>query len=251
MRRENTLNSNFVTNVPQGPKHRPNASPQHVASLPSICSQAREDVSSCRRVPIDGSRSSHDALMDTGVAAARLRAALRGWGANRGCDDKLLRVNLVAELASLDQQADSLSFSEAEWAHRYALENQVLAIIRAEEEYWRRRGGIKWMLKGDANTGHFHAYANGWKRKCAILRLQSEQGLLLSKEAITKHIYEFYMQLMGSEEPKLAGIRADLWGQPQQVYPKENKALLLAFTPEEVDAALSSMKSDTAPGPDG
>ncbi|KAE8782827.1 hypothetical protein D1007_43770 [Hordeum vulgare] len=50
---------------------------------------------------------------------------------------------------------------QAEWANRYALENQVLSILRKEEEYWRRRGGVKWITKGDANTGYFHAYANG------------------------------------------------------------------------------------------
>lgn len=83
----------------------------------------------------------------------RLRALLRGWGANRGHDDKLLRANLVSELAALDVQADQRQISEAEWAHRYAIEKLVLSIICSEEEYWHRRGGMKWTLKGDANTG--------------------------------------------------------------------------------------------------
>ena len=89
---------------------------------------------------------------------------------------------------------------EQDWAQRYALEAQVEALHRVEEEYWHRRGGIKWMLKGDANAKYFHAYANGQRRKCAILRLQSEQGLLLRQQDIVRHIYDFYIQLMGSRE---------------------------------------------------
>ena len=84
----------------------------------------------------------------------------------------MLRERILAEIAGLDQQADARPFSELEWARQYTLEDQVQSLLRAEEEYWRRRGGLKWVLKGDANTKYFHAYANGRRRRCAILRLQ-------------------------------------------------------------------------------
>lgn len=99
------------------------------------------------------------------AAAATLRAFLRGWGTNHGSASKLARARLVEEIAALDAQVDARVFSEAEWANRYALENQVQSILREEEEYWRRRGDVKWVTKGDANTSYFHAYANGRKRK--------------------------------------------------------------------------------------
>ncbi|KAE8813175.1 Hydroxyisourate hydrolase [Hordeum vulgare] len=72
---------------------------------------------------------------------------------------------------------------EAEWANRYALENPVVSILREEEEYWRPMGGVKWVTKGNANTGYFHAYANGRKRKCSIVRLQADHGLLKGFES--------------------------------------------------------------------
>ncbi|KAE8791875.1 hypothetical protein D1007_33658 [Hordeum vulgare] len=52
-------------------------------------------------------------------------------------------------------------------------------------------------------------------------------------------------------EPKPAGIRANLWGQDQHVSPEENEGLLLAFSHKEVEAALVAIKGDTGPGPDG
>lgn len=93
----------------------------------------------------------------------------------------MLRASFVAELAVLDAQADRRNFSEKEWAHRYALENQVLSLLRSEDEYWRWRAGLKWTLKGDANTKYFHAYAIGRRHKCAILRLQLSRGCCYAK----------------------------------------------------------------------
>ncbi|XP_073363194.1 uncharacterized protein [Aegilops tauschii subsp. strangulata] len=150
--------------------------------------------------------------MDFWIAAgSRLRASLKGWGANLGRQDRTLREGILAEIARLDQQVDARPFSEQEWARRYALENQVQSLLHAEEEYWRRRGGLKWVLKGDANTKYFHAYANGRRRRCAILCLQSDQGLLLVQANIVHHVYDFYVQLMGTSEEQRAGVRADLW----------------------------------------
>lgn len=185
------------------------------------------------------------------TAAGKLRAFLRGWGANHGSESKRERARIVDEIATLDAQADRRPFSEGEWAHRYALENQVLAILRAEEEYWRRRGGVKWVTKGDANTGYFHAYANGRKRKCSILRLQSDNGLLLTQEDIVAHIYEFFVGLLGTAEDKTLCLREDLWDPTERVSQEENEGLVMSFLPEEIDMALADMKTDTAPGPDG
>lgn len=185
------------------------------------------------------------------AAGVGLHAALKGWGANQGRADKLLRSRLTEELSQLDAAADVQVFSEQDWAQHYALEAQVESLLRAEEEYRRRRGGIKWTLKGDANTKYFHAYANGRRRKCAILRLQSEQGLLLRQQDIVRHIYEFYIQLMGSREESRARLRADVWDPSLRVKDEENEGLGLAFLPEEIDKATLGMKSDTAPRPDG
>ena len=112
-------------------------------------------------------------------------------------------------------------------------------------------GGLKWTLKGDANTKYFHAYANGRRRKCAILRLQSDQGLLLREDDIVWHVYQFYIQLMGTCEPQVARLRTDMWGLDGRVSTAENDVLGHAFTTQEIDAAIHSMKSDTAPSLDG
>jgi hypothetical protein len=57
-------------------------------------------------------------------------------------------------------------------------------VLSAEEDYWRQRGRQEWLLKGGANTKLFHAFANGRKRKCAILSLEDETGQVTDPRGI-------------------------------------------------------------------
>jgi hypothetical protein len=59
------------------------------------------------------------------------------------------------------------------------------------------------MLQGDANTKYFHACANGRKRRCAIMSLVTDSGTVVDKDEIKELIYSFYINLMGSEEPRV------------------------------------------------
>jgi hypothetical protein len=94
------------------------------------------------------------------------------------------KANLLAKIQELDAAADGVGLDKDGWALRYHLENQMMEILGAEEEYWRQRGRQQWLLKGDANTKFFHAFGNGKKRKCAILSLTVEQGVITEPGAI-------------------------------------------------------------------
>jgi hypothetical protein len=59
------------------------------------------------------------------------------------------------------------------------------------------------------------------------------------------HVYQFYGDLMGSpRETRVFSVDPVLW-------PEENDALGLMFSPEKLEAVLESMKPDSAPGLDG
>jgi mannosylglycoprotein endo-beta-mannosidase len=126
-----------------------------------------------------------------------------------------------------------------------------MSILSSEEEYWRQRGRQNWLLKGDANTAYFHAIANGRRRKCAILSLQSEEGEVFGQLAIQEHIYKFYLDLMGSEEPKFLNLAGNCWNEDGSVSQEENEVFALTFTLEELEEVLQGTKTATAPGPDG
>ncbi|KAE8789554.1 hypothetical protein D1007_36198 [Hordeum vulgare] len=98
-------------------------------------------------------------------------------------------------------------------------------VERSEELFWQRRGGQKWLLKGDANTAYFQAIPNGRRRKCVIPFLRDGDALLESPE--------------------------DFWPLADQVSDVENAELTLPFSSEEVGQAIASMKACSAPGPNG
>jgi exonuclease III len=81
-----------------------------------------------------------------------VRRKLKGWNANRKVEANAAKLALLQQIKGLDEKADSVGLDGEEWAFRYHLEEQILAIFRDEEEYWRQRGRIRWMLQGDANT---------------------------------------------------------------------------------------------------
>jgi hypothetical protein len=184
------------------------------------------------------------------IQSAGLRHYLKGWEANRGKLERDTKAHILAQIHSLDTQADASGLDEEEWALRYHLEDELMQILYAEEEYWRQRGCQNWLLQGDANTAYFHAIANGRRRKCAIRSLQSEEGEITGQTTIQEHIYKFYMGLMGAEDPKFISLHSNCWTGDEKVSAEDNAALALSFSREELEVVLAGTKTATAPGPD-
>jgi hypothetical protein len=85
------------------------------------------------------------------------------------------------------------------------------------------------MLQGDANTAYFYVIANGRRRKCAIMMLSSPAGPIMDKLEIQAHIYEFYRNLMSSEDPRILTLINNLWSEHQRVSGDENEAIHCPF----------------------
>jgi hypothetical protein len=195
----------------------------------------------CRRDPVEVWHGS----------SAALCSFLKGWSANLGSNRKRENTLILSQIRVLDDRADSVSLSDDDWALRYHLEECIIQIYQREEEYWRQRGRLKWTLQGDANTKYFHAVANGRRRKCTISTLSSGSGFVSDKLEIQKLIYDFYRELMGSEDPFPISLVKGIWTQDQCASQEDNDSLIRSFLPEELDQVLKETKTDTALGPDG
>jgi hypothetical protein len=82
-----------------------------------------------------------------------------------------------------------------------------------------------------------------------ILLLSTEDGEISRARDIQRHVYEFYIGLMGSEDPKFLNLGLDCWD--PGVSPKENEVLLILFTMKELEEVVKYTKTATTPGPDG
>uniref|UniRef100_A0ACD5UQY6 Uncharacterized protein n=1 Tax=Avena sativa TaxID=4498 RepID=A0ACD5UQY6_AVESA len=178
-----------------------------------------------------------------------LRQFLRGWAANLGKTSREAKAAFLGQIQELDVLADAEGLDEEGWALRYHLENQLIQIL-VEEEHRRQRGRQKWLLKGDTNIAYFHATTNGRRRKCSIMDLSSKSCPIMGKEKIQNHIYEFYMGLMRSDEPKFLSLGKN-WEGTQRVSMEDNNVLALTFTMKELEEILAGTKTATTPGLDG
>jgi hypothetical protein len=85
-----------------------------------------------------------------------------------------------------------------QWQERYNIESQLEKIYHFEEVRWQRRGGVKWILKGDSNNGYFHGIANNRKKKCTIFSLEDGEREIRDPTEIRNHVEDFYKKLFGS-----------------------------------------------------
>jgi mannosylglycoprotein endo-beta-mannosidase len=180
-----------------------------------------------------------------------LRRYLKGWGANLHRDLRFEKDSILQQIQELDLVADGIGLNDEGWMRRYHLEETLVNLYQKEEDYWRQRSRIKWTVQGDANTTYFHAIANGRRRKCAITTLSTPSGPISDQQDIQAHVYAFYRELMGTDEPQLLTLVNDQWDVGSRVSSEENEAFALFFSQQELDEVLAQTKIDTAPGPDG
>lgn len=196
-------------------------------------------------------RYKHDVLDHWHIISGKLRRAIKGWGQNVDSAQKKVKQELIKNISRLDDLSDERDLMPAEWEERYNLEENLQKILRDEELHWQRRGGERWILEGDSNTGYFHKCANGRKRKMQITFLEYEGQCLIEPQLLREHITDYYKQLFGSVELADIHLEPDMWPTAQQLSQQDREALIRPFCMEELDYALKEMRNNTAPGPDG
>jgi hypothetical protein len=117
-----------------------------------------------------------------------------------------------------------------------------------QNAYWKKRCTIIWTKFGDENTKFFHYMATERYRRNNISTLISDNGDIANTHAAKEEIiFQSFKQRLGSsDQPQML---LDLGSLIQPTPGLEE--LSSPFTKEEIDAVVSSLPIDKAPGPDG
>ena len=150
-------------------------------------------------------------------------------------------------LHQLDIAQDNRPLSDLEAWLRRRLKQHCLALASLQRTIARVRSSISCLQEGDANTAFFHAHARYRKRKNFIAKLQVDDNVFLSHEEKEQAVWDFYNGLLGTHAPQTTTIEQSALGLPSH----DLSSLDLPFTEEEVWAAIKTLPSDKAPGPDG
>jgi hypothetical protein len=178
------------------------------------------------------------------------RQYLKGWAANRIGQTRKTKSEILGKLEELDRSCETQGACEL-WEQRYQLENNLDQIYQKEEMYWQQRGSEKWLLEADANTAFFHSCANGRRRKTRICALETESGTITEQKELEMHIVNFYKQLFGSSRHKGVHLSRTFWPLEHKMGDEDRRKLEEPFTERDAALAISGIKIDSAPGPNG
>ncbi|GAA0186484.1 hypothetical protein LIER_33772 [Lithospermum erythrorhizon] len=128
---------------------------------------------------------------------------------------------------------------------------RILQRLRETNDiYWHQRSRLEWRVKGDRNTGYFHAVAVQRHRANFITALQDENGALQTNlDTVHKLAVDFYKDLFSSQSDNLGNSL--VFDHLKTLDSSKASILGTGFTMEDVKRSLFSMQKGKAPGPDG
>lgn len=126
--------------------------------------------------------------------------------------------------------------------------NHLLALLKYQQEYWKKRYTVCWFKCGGDNTKFFQAAATEPYRRNSIASLKQPDDSIITdhrgKEAI---LYEVYKERLG--QSSTVNMKFDLPSIVKKIDGLD--VLTVPFTREEIDQVVKEMPGDRAPGPDG
>ena len=93
--------------------------------------------------------------------------------------------------------------------------------------------------------------ANGKHRNKRIFQLEQDEGTILGQENLKLYITNYYEQLFGPPKDNFVSLDESRVEDIPQLATAENDILTAPFSEKEVFEAISQMKNNKAPGPDG
>jgi hypothetical protein len=180
-----------------------------------------------------------------------LRRFLKGWAKNQSGKYKKEKERLLSIIDDLDIKAESTPLSTYEKKTLRDATDNLNKLRRDEETKWAQRAKVKHVQEGGNNTKYFHLIANGKHRKKKIFQLEQEEGTIVGEDNLKVYITEYYKKLFGDPITNSFSLMEERTEDIPQLSNEENDLLTADFTEKEVLHAISQMKLNKAPGPDG
>ncbi|XP_048493325.1 uncharacterized protein LOC125493843 [Beta vulgaris subsp. vulgaris] len=153
--------------------------------------------------------------------------------------------NSIADLDELNNQRD---LDEEELDKRKQAQCDLWKWMKRKELYWAQNSRITWLREGDRNTKFFHAVATNKRRKNTIASIDVDGQSVNDPSQIKNEARKFFKKIFREEyecRPTLEKLDFNRLTKDQA------DSLILPFTKEEIDMAVSSCDANKAPGPDG
>ena len=194
-----------------------------------------------RQVILEGWKSS-DLSPDVSIMdhISSCRKALSQWKRERDLNSAKLVEDLKAKVDNLYSDDDATTEEIAE-----ALK-ELTDALKAEEQFWRQKSRILWLLEGDLNTRFFHAITKQRRARNKITSLLDSVGNLVEEEdKLVAIATSYFRDLFQSSNPQL--IDEALANVSTTISDRLNADLTAPVSEWEVKLALFAMHPEKAP----
>ncbi|KAK0599556.1 hypothetical protein LWI29_006326 [Acer saccharum] len=162
--------------------------------------------------------------------------------------DKNSTKELEDRLGNIDVEAARTGWTDGLRKDRLDAVSDLWKGLRREEQQWKQKSRVKWLLEDDRNTRFFHSVASGRRRMNLIENIAFE-GVIRSKpDEVSSGVADFFEQQFRNVQwsrPKVRGLPL------KKLSVGDKNFLEESFSVEEVKVALDSCDGNKAPGPDG
>ncbi|KAK3220321.1 hypothetical protein Dsin_014291 [Dipteronia sinensis] len=152
------------------------------------------------------------------------------------------------KLSGIDIKVETEGWTEALREERLKLMGELWKCLRREEQTWRQKSRINWLMEGYKNTSFFHSVANGRRRRNLISELTIDGVTVTDPSCIRSEIFGFFKEHFKQEAWQRPSLS---WVGLKRISKEESLALEANFSGEEILLALSNCDGNKAPGPDG
>jgi len=130
------------------------------------------------------------------------------------------------------------------------MEDTLDGYLKQEELWWAQRAKVHWLQHGDQNTKFFHYKASQRKRKNYITTLQDPSGNAWQDSAEFPSIFcDYFQTIFDSSNPHQNNAMFEVV--QNRINTQDYNFLNTPFSAQEVQEAISNLKANSAPGPDG
>lgn len=174
----------------------------------------------------------------------QVRRKLVDWAKQQATSAKeLLHTNHERLEQALSDQTQNAQLIEE-------IKKNLEATYAEEEAFWRQRSHIQWLNGGDRNSSYFHAVTRGRRACNKFSIIENEAGQAFYEESqIVNSFALFYQQLFTSGNTDAGAVVTEAIS--PEVTSEMNQRLITIPDLAEVKAAVFSINSDKALGPDG
>jgi hypothetical protein len=130
----------------------------------------------------------------------RLKILVVVWERKKKVEGKKELLQLELDLDKLYSDFPGFFVKEIDKLMVLEKEKRKLVLLRQEEETWRHKSRVNWLVAGDKNTKFFHAYASSRKQINTIWDITKEDGTIISNKLdLQKEVVDYFQNMFKAQ----------------------------------------------------